>query len=182
MRQFALTDLLTGGHVTESISEVCMASSKAATVREYLQELPEERRAVVAAVRKVILKNLPEGYQESMNWGMISYEIPLKRYPHTYNGQPLSYAGLGAQKNYYAVYLMAWCRCVEKGANPETWMRDEFKKAGKKLDMGRACVRFKKLEDLPLDVIGRVIANATPDQFISWYEASRKGDATAKRR
>jgi Domain of unknown function (DU1801) len=151
-----------------------MVSSKAATVKEYLEELPEERRAVIAAVRKVILKNLPKGYQETMNWGMISYEIPLKRYPDTYNGQPLSYAALAAQKNHYAVYLGGACRCVEKGVNPESWLRDEFQKAGKKLDMGKGCVRFKKLADLPLDVIGQVIAQATPQQFIAWYEASRK--------
>jgi hypothetical protein len=151
-----------------------MVSSKAATVKEYLEELPEERRAVVAAVRKVIVKNLPKGYRETMNWGMISYEIPLERYPDTYNSQPLSYAALAAQKNYYAVYLMALCRCVEKGVSPESWLRDEFKKAGKKLDMGRSCVRFKKLEDLPLEVIGQVISSVTPDQFVAWYETTRQ--------
>jgi hypothetical protein len=151
-----------------------MASSKAATVKEYLEELPEERRAVIAAVRKVIVKNLPKGYREAMNWGMITYAIPLKRFPNTYNGQPLCYAALSAQKNYYSVYLMAMCSCVEKGAKPEAWLREQFKKAGKKLDMGRACVRFKKLEDLPLDVIGQAIAQVTPEQYIAWYEATRQ--------
>jgi Domain of unknown function (DU1801) len=89
-------------------------------------------------------------------------------------GFSLSYAALAAQKNHYAVYLSAACRCVEKGVNPESWLRDEFKKAGKKLDMGKGCVRFKKLEDLPLEVIGQVIAQATPEQFIGGYEASRE--------
>jgi len=152
-----------------------MARSQAATVKEYLEELPEERRAVIAAVRKVIVKNLPKGYQETMNWGLISYEIPLKRFPNTYNGQPLTYAALAAQKNYYAVYLMSYCCCVEKGAKPGDWLRDEFRKAGKKLDIGKSCVRFKKLDDLPLDLIGQIIGKVTPDDYIAWYEATRNG-------
>ena len=85
-----------------------MAKSNAATVQEYLDELPEDRRAVVAAVRDVVLRHLPKGYGENMNWGMISYEIPLERYPDTYNGQPLSYMALAAQKNHYALYLMCF--------------------------------------------------------------------------
>src|SRR6185369_13191065 len=98
----------------------------------------EDRRAVVAAVRKIILKNLPKGFQETINWGMISYEVPLERCPETYNGQPLSYAALAAQKNYYGLYLMP----VYGNKKLETFLRDAFKKAGKKLDMGKACVRF----------------------------------------
>ena len=86
-----------------------MVRSRSTTVEEYLEELPEDRRVVIAAVRKVILKNLPKGYQETMNWGMISYEIPLERFPKTYNKQPLLYAALAAQKNYFAVYLMTVC-------------------------------------------------------------------------
>ncbi len=150
-----------------------MVSSKAATVEQYLAELPEERRAVISAVRDVILKNLPEGYEETMNWGMICYEIPLSRYPVTYNKQPLSYAALAAQKNFYAVYLSA-LYCGTDNAKREDWFRKEFEKAGKKLDCGKSCVRFKKLEDLPLDVIGAAIRIATPEQFIQYYEESRK--------
>jgi hypothetical protein len=145
-----------------------MVKSRAATVEEYLDSLPEDRRAVVAAVREVILKNLPAGYQETMNWGVISYEIPLERYPKTYNKQPLMYAGLAAQKNYFAVYLM-----TVYSPQLEAWFREEFKKAGKKLDMGKACVRFRKLDDLPLDVIGQVIARTPPEKYIAYYEASR---------
>src|SRR3954471_21993983 len=130
-----------------------MARSTATTVAELLAELPEDRRAVISAVRDVVLKNLPEGYREQVNWGMLSYDIPLERYPDTYNGQPLCYAALAAQKNHYALYLM----CVYGSAERKGWMEAEFKKAGKKLDMGKACVRFKKLDDLPLDVIGTVI-------------------------
>jgi hypothetical protein len=145
-----------------------MARSRAATVEEYLDSLPADRRAVVAAVREVILKNLPAGYQESMSWGVISYEIPLERFPRTHNKQPLMYAGLAAQKNYFAVYLMTVC-----SPGLDSWFREEFKKAGKKLDMGKSCVRFRKLDDLPLDVIGQVIARTPPDKYIAYYEASR---------
>jgi uncharacterized protein YdhG (YjbR/CyaY superfamily) len=146
-----------------------MARSQATSVAEYLQSLPEERRAVVAAVREVILRNLPEGYRESMNWGLISYGVPLERYPNTYNKQPLCYAALAAQKNHYAVYLMT----VYGSAEREAWFREEYRKAGKKLDMGKSCVRFRKLDDLPLELIGRVIAATPPEKFIALYEASR---------
>ena len=147
-----------------------MVSSKAKTVADYLKELPPERRKVVAAVRSVIRKHLPRGYKETMGWGVICYGIPLARYPDTYNGQPLCYAGLAAQKNYYAVYLM----CVYGGSAEEGRLRKEFEKAGKKLDMGKCCVRFRKLEDLPLPAIGRAVRSLSVDQYIRRYEASRK--------
>lgn len=147
-----------------------MVRSDAPSVQEYLQELPPERRKVISAVREVILKHLPAGYAESMNWGMISYEIPLDRYPDTYNGQPLSYAALAAQKNYYSLYLMS----VYGDAEQEERLREGFKKAGKRLDMGKSCVRFRKLEDLPMHVIEEAIARTTPEQFIALYEASRR--------
>lgn len=146
-----------------------MATSKAATVEEYLQELPEDRRAVVSAVREVVLRNLPQGYQESMAFGMIGYGIPLERYPGTYNGQPLAYAALAAQKNYYALYLMS----AYMGSEQERALRDAFAQAGKKLDMGKSCVRFKKIEDLPLEAIGRIIASVPPEKHIAAYEAAR---------
>ena len=147
-----------------------MVRSDAPSVEEYLQELPPERRKVISAVREAILQHLPEGYVESMNWGMISYEIPLDRYPDTYNGQPLSYAALAAQKNYYSLYLMS----VYGDAEQEERLREGFKKAGKRLDMGKSCVRFRKLEDLPMHVIEEAIARTTPEQFIALYEASRR--------
>ncbi|MGH7719026.1 MAG: DUF1801 domain-containing protein [Gemmatimonadaceae bacterium] len=146
-----------------------MVSSKARTVDQYLAELPPERRAVVAKVRDTVRRNLPKGYEETMR-GMISYEIPLSRFPKTYNGLPLAYAALAAQKNYYALYLMN----VYGDAKREAWFRSEFKKAGKKLDMGKSCVRFKALDDLPLDVIGQTIASTPPDELIARYEASRR--------
>jgi len=144
--------------------------SQAATVDEYLRELPADRRAVVSAVRQVVLDHLPAGYRERMNWGAINYEIPLERYPNTYNGQPLSYAALAAQKNHYALYLM----CAYGDPGEERWLRQAFQEAGKKLDMGKSCVRFKKLDDLPLDAIGELIARTTPEAYIAIYERSRK--------
>ena len=153
-----------------------MARSSAATVAEYLEELPEERRAVISAVRKVIRRNLPEGYRETMNWGMISYEIPLSRHPAADNGQPLIYAALAAQKNHYAIYLTS----LYAEGEPPGWFADEFRKAGKKLDMGKSCVRFRKLDDIPLDTIGRVIAGTSVDELITIYERAKKGGAKGR--
>ncbi|HWK89355.1 MAG TPA: DUF1801 domain-containing protein [Longimicrobium sp.] len=147
-----------------------MASSSAATVEAYLDELPEERRAVISAVRDVIVRNLPEGFEERMNWGMISYELPLARYPDTYNGQPLAYASLAAQKNDYVVYLS-----VYQDPELEALLRGEFARAGKKLDMGKSCLHFKRLDDLPLEAIGRVVAAVPVEKFIARYQASRRG-------
>lgn len=144
--------------------------SSAKTVAAYLKSLPAERRKVIAAVRKAILARLPKGYVETMNWGMISYEVPLKTYPKTYNGQPLSYAGLAAQKNTYAVYLM----CLYVRAGGASWLKEQFRKAGKKLDMGKSCIRFKRLEDLPLDVIGKAVASTPLKEYVAFYEKSRK--------
>lgn len=147
-----------------------MARSNATTVEAYLDELPEDRRAVVVAVRDVIRRHLPAGYEEGMNWGMISYEIPLARYPETYNGQPLSYVALAAQKHYYALYLMG----VYADPAQEARLQEAFAEAGKKLDMGKSCLRFKKLEDLPLEAIGQLVAEVPPDAYIARYEAARQ--------
>jgi uncharacterized protein YdhG (YjbR/CyaY superfamily) len=143
--------------------------TKATTVDEYLQVLPEDRRAVVAAVREVIVKNLPKGYCETFAYGMPTYVVPLEVYPDTYNKQPLCYAAVAAQKNHFAVYLMC-------GMHPKIHkvLQDGFKKAGKKLDMGKSCVRFKKLEDLPLDVIGNVVASVPMKKYLEFYEESRQ--------
>ena len=147
-----------------------MVTSPASTVQEYLDSLPADRRAVVAAVREVVLRHLPAGYQEAMNWGMISCEISLEVYPRTYNGRPLSYAALAAQKNHFALYLMA----VYGDPAQEARLREGFERAGKKLDMGKSCVRFRRLEDLPLDLIGEVIAGTPPAELIATYEKSRR--------
>jgi sugar/nucleoside kinase (ribokinase family) len=148
-----------------------MVQSKANTVADYLAQLPAERRQAIEAVRAVILENLPTGYEESMQFGMIGYAVPLSRYPKTYNGAPLNYAALASQKNHMAVYLMG-CYGDEKLAR---WFETEFEKAGKKLDMGKSCVRFKKLDDLPLDLIGEAVARMPVDDFIALYERTKKG-------
>ena len=147
-----------------------MASSRATTVEEYLAELPAERRAVVAAVRDVVLRHLPPGYEETMNWGMISYEIPLARYPTTYNKQPLAYAALAAQKNHYALYLNG---AYQQPARASA-LEEGFARAGKKLDMGKSCLRFKRLDDLALDAVAESIASTPPEEFIAEYEKARR--------
>lgn len=144
--------------------------SRAQTVDEYLASLPEDRRNALATVRGVILRNLPEGYEEGMQYGMIGYYVPLSRYPVTYNGQPLGYVALASQKNYMSVYLMG----IYGNEEAERWFREEYLKSGKKLDMGKSCVRFRRLEDLPLDLIGKVISLESVDAFIQRYGESRK--------
>jgi hypothetical protein len=140
--------------------------SSAKTVEEYLSSLPTERRDAIQVVRRVILDNLPQGYRESLNWGMISYEIPLETYPNTYNKQPLQYAALASQKNYMSLYLMNtyWDKAIER------WFIEKYRASGKKLNMGKSCVRFKKLTDLPLDLIAATIARTSVDEFIRHYE------------
>ena len=124
---------------------------------------------MVSAVRKVVLNNLPEGYEEGMQQGMISYHIPLERYPETYNKRPLSIATLGSQKNHVTLHLMG----VYSDPETERWFKERYAAGGKKLDMDKSCVRFKKLEDLPLEVIGEAISRVPPEKFIERYEAAR---------
>ena len=146
-----------------------MASSSAATVSAYHDELPPERRYVITAVRDVVRRHLPAGYDETMNWGMICYEIPLARCPDTYNQQPLCYVALAAQKRHYALYLTS----VGEGSEHQRALREAFEAMGRRLDMGKSCLRFKRVDDLPLDVIGTIVASTTPDACIARYEASR---------
>ena len=143
--------------------------SRATTVAVYLDELPPERRAVVAAVRDLVLRHLPVGYQETMAFGMIGYGIPLADYPNTYNKQPLAYVGLAAQKRHYALYLMN----VHQNGDDETRLREAFARAGKTLDMGESCLRFTSLEDLELDAVAQVVASTPPAAFIARYETLR---------
>ena len=136
---------------------------------EYLEGLPDDRAEAIEAVREVILENLADGFVETMNWGMISYEIPLEMHPDTYNGKPLLYAGLASQKNHMAVYL--------SGVYATSELRERFvhdyKATGKKLDMGQSCVRFTKLENLPLEVVGDAIAAHDVSSFIDLVAAAR---------
>ena len=148
------------------------------TVEEYLKSLPEDRRRAISTVRKVILKNLSKGFEETMNFGMIAYQIPLKDYPVTYNGQPLMYAALASQKNYMAVYLMG----IYTGLESRGKFEAAYKATGKKFDAGKACVRFKKLEDIPLDLIGKVIASISVKKYISLYEKAQSMRKSARRK
>jgi hypothetical protein len=147
-----------------------MFQGKAKTVAEYLDALPPERRAVVSKVRSLVKKHLPKGYKEGMGWGVITYAVPLKTLPDTYNGEPLCYAAIAALKNQYSLYLMN----VYSDPKKMKWLAGEFKKRGKKLDMGKSCLHFKSLDDLPLDVVGEVIASTPMDDYIEIYRAGRK--------
>jgi hypothetical protein len=147
-----------------------MAKSSTTTVAEYLAALSPDRGASIAKVRGVIRKRLPKGYRESLNSGMICYAVPLSRYPDTYNGQPLCYASLGAQKNHLALYLMS----VYMNPKLSQTLKSGFKKAGKRLDMGKSCVRFQSAEDLPLEVIGDIIASTPVAKFVALAKAARR--------
>ena len=143
--------------------------ASASTVKEYLAELPQERREAIEAVRKVILKNLPEGYEEAMNWGMISYQVPLETYPHTYNKEPLMYAALASQKNHMAVYLTPIY--MDEGASRA--FEAAYRTTGKRYDTGKSCVRFRKLADLPLELIGESIASLPVGEFVERVKEAR---------
>jgi hypothetical protein len=144
-----------------------MARSQAATVEEYVEALPPARREVIAALRALIRASLPAGYEEAMAFGMIGYGVPLADYPNTYNRQPLSYVALAAQKNYFALYLT----CVYGDPERERWLREQFRAAGKRLDMGKSCVRFRSLDDLPLEAIAELVASTPPARLIERYES-----------
>ena len=152
-----------------------MVSSTGTTVADYLQQLPPERRTVVAAVRDVVNAHLPPGYVEAMAYGMIGWGIPLSRYPDTYNRQPLGVAGLAAQKHSYSLYL----NCVYSDAATEQSLREAYARAGKKLDMGKSCLRFKRLDDLLLDEVATIIASTSVDELIGQYERARSGSGRA---
>ena len=146
-----------------------MVISKAATVADYLAELPVDRRAEIERVRDLINEAIPDGYREGIGYGMIGWVVPLERFSDTYNGQPLAYAGLAAQKNYNSLYLT----CVYASKERTERLKAAFAAAGKKLDMGKICIRFKKADDLALDLIREEIASTKPDEFIKIYEEAR---------
>ncbi len=151
-----------------------MVSNASATVEQYLTSLPPDRRAEIARVRSVVNAKLPRGYEEGMLYGMIGWYIPLARYPETYNGQPLCLAGLAAQKQHLALYMMT----VYGDPKLEQKFKDGFKAAGKKLDMGKSCVRFKTADALALDVIGDTISQVSPESYIASYEKTRAATKT----
>lgn len=143
--------------------------SDAGTVDEYLAELPDDRRDAIAAVRDVVLDHLPDGYEEAMNWGMISYQVPLATKPDTYNGEPLMYAALASQKRHMALYLTG----VYMDPELEQRLRDGFAAAGLKPDLGKSCLRFRRLDQLDLDVVGELIGAMPVDDFVAKSDAAR---------
>ena len=151
--------------------------SSATTVNAYIASLPEDRRTAVKKLRALLKRRVPKGYRESIEYGHIAYSIPLERFPDTYNGQPLCYAALASQKHHLALYLM----CAYASGPLRKKLEDGFRKAGKKLDMGKSCIRFRSLDDLPLEVIGDVVAAVPPDKYLGIYEKSRKHMAITSR-
>lgn len=150
--------------------------SNAETVAAYLDALPEDRRASIEAVRRVVLRNLPEGVVETMNWGMICYEVPLSIQPDTYNGQPLMFAALASQKNHMALYLTG----IYMDPARRDAFEQEFRARGKKLDAGKSCVRFRHVDELALDVIGETIGADSVDDFVGRYEAGQSARKVRK--
>ncbi len=154
--------------------------SDASSVSSYLAELPEDRRAALTAVRTVIKANVPSGIVETMNWGMIAYEVPLATFADTYNGKPLTYAALASQKNYMSVYLMGIYADDELRARFEA----AYAQTGKRMDVGKSCVRFRTLDELPLDVIAEAVGALTVPQFLAKHESgtSLRAGRTASRK
>lgn len=157
--------------------------SKATTVDQYLKELATDRRNDINAIRGVLEAHLPEGYEEIMQYGMIGYVVPHRLFPQGYHcdpKQPLCFAGLASQKNHLSLYIMPLY-----GESPElTWFEQEWKKSGKKLDMGKCCIRFKKAEDIPVDLIGKLVARWPVSRWVEVYQAvldtRSKGKSTGK--
>ena len=143
--------------------------SDAASVDAYLSELPDDRRTAIAAVRATILEHLPAGFEEGMQYGMVGYYVPLERFPDTYNGQPLAVAALASQKRHMALYLMG----VYGGDDAR--FREEWLATGRKLDMGKSCVRFRQLGEVALDVVGAAIARTSVDDLIAAHERAHAG-------
>ena len=154
--------------------------SKATTVKDYLASLTEDRRSIVAALRKVIRQNIDKDFKEGMQDGALSYFLPHSKYPNGYHcnpEQPLPFAGIASQKNHVGLYLF----CVYGSEKEAAAFRKGWLASGKKLDMGKSCVRIKKLEDIPLDVVGRTFARVTAKKFVASYEKGLK-EAAARRK
>ena len=148
--------------------------SKATTVKEYIAELPPDRKKAMTLLRKVILENLPDGFEETMSYGMIGYVVPHSKYPAGYHCNPtlpLPFMNIASQKNFIAVYSMG----VYSDPELLKWFTDAHAKASpKKLDMGKSCIRYKKTEDIPFSLIGQLASKRTPDQWIAAYEKRYK--------
>jgi hypothetical protein len=154
-------------------SRATAKGARPTTVAAYLASLTPEKRAVIEKARAFVQTHIPKGYAEFMNWGVINWGIPLDEFSNTYNGQPLCYVALGAHKSYNSLYLMgAYESSNAKYTSPFSakLLVDAFKKAGKRLDMGKCCLHFKDLDDLELTSVAKVIAMSTPKEYIAYYK------------
>jgi Domain of unknown function (DU1801) len=154
-----------------------MVNSTAQSPDEHIASLPPDRREAITAVRDVIRRNLPDGFEEGMEFGMLAWYVPLERFPDTYNGRPLGLVALASQKQYMALYL----NTVYGDPQLADWFRDRYAASGKRLDMGKSCVRFRSLDDLPLDVIGETVARVPLDRFVAHYQAARGSSRMTRR-
>ena len=155
--------------------------SKATSVTDYLKELTPERRKTVTAIRKLIKQSLPPGFKEGMQYGMIGYFVPHRLYPNGYHcnpEEPLPYICLASQKNHCSLYLYAQYSCTDENS----WFHQAWKATGKKMNMGKSCVRFKKTEDLPLSVIAEAVERLSVEQYIDIYEAVIKPKSTSRKK
>lgn len=142
-----------------------MVSSSATSVDSYLAELTPERSKDVTKLRELCLNNLPAGLEEAMNWGMISYQVPFSKVEQTYNNQPLLYAAIASQKQYISLYLMSIYAFDEAREKFES----DWRASGMKLNVGKACIRFRNLDSAPLDVIQRALGQVTVEEYVSRY-------------
>ena len=149
-------------------------TSKAQSPEEYISEIPEERKAAIEKLRAVILKNLPQGFEEGMSYGMIGYYVPHSIYPKGYHCDtklPLPFMSFASQKNSVNFYHMG----IYANKELYDWFVCEYPKhSNKKLDMGKSCVRFKKVEDIPFDLIGELVQKTSVENWIDTYEAAFK--------
>jgi uncharacterized protein YdhG (YjbR/CyaY superfamily) len=155
--------------------------AKPASVKEYLDSLPEDRRKALAKVRAAVNKGLPKGYKEGVQYGMIGWSVPHSIFPKGYHcdpKQPVPFAGLASQKNYMSLYLM----CVYGDDGHRKWFESEWKRTGKKLDMGKACIRFRRAEDVPLDLVTEAVARVPVDAFLAHYETQLAAGGKRKKR
>jgi len=161
--------------MTTKTSRAKAKPARPPTVAAYLASLPPEKRAALDKARAFVKKHLPKGYVEFMNWGVINWGIPLETFSGTHNGQPLCYVGLGARKNYNSLYLMGVYNPDGTYTTPfsRKLLVDAFRKAGKRLDMGKCCLHFKQLDDLELTSVAKVIAMSTPQQYLAYYKRAK---------
>ena len=150
--------------------------AEAQTPDEYIASLPDDRREAVSVMREVVRDNLPDGFEEGMAYGMIAWYVPLERFPNTYNGQPLGLAGLASQKNYISLYLNS----VYGDRTTEAWFQERYARSGKKLNMGKSCLRFRRIDDVALDVIAETIGRVDLETYIAGYEETRGSSRKAR--